>query len=28
LGMRWEYHAFLFEGFWQLGCVFTILKGL
>ncbi len=27
LGMRWEYHAHLFEGFWQLGCLFIILKG-
>lgn len=27
LGMRWEYHAHLFQGFWQLGCLFTILKG-
>ncbi len=26
LGMRWEYHAHLFKGFWQLGCLFTILK--
>jgi len=28
LAMRWEYHAHLFEGFWQLGCLFTILKRL
>jgi len=27
LGMRWEYHAHLFEGFCQLGCLFIILKG-
>lgn len=26
LGMRWEYHAHLFAGFWQLGCLFTILR--
>jgi transposase len=26
LGTRWEYHAHLFQGFWQLGCLFTILK--
>jgi transposase len=28
LGMRWEYHAHLFAGFWQLGCLFSILRGL
>ena len=27
LGMRWEYHDHLFKGFWQLGCLFTIMKG-
>lgn len=26
LATRWEYHAHLFQGFWQLGCLFTILK--
>ncbi|MCG6154176.1 transposase [Rubinisphaera sp. ICM_H10] len=28
LNIRWEYHAHLFEGFWQLACLFTILKRL
>ena len=28
LVVRWEYHAHLFAGFWHLGCLFTILKGL
>ena len=27
LVVRYEYHAFLFQGFVQLGCLFTILKG-
>lgn len=27
LAMRWEYHAHLFHGFCQLGCLFIILKG-
>jgi transposase len=26
LNTRWEYHAHLHQGFWQLGCLFTILK--
>lgn len=28
LNIRWEYHWHLFEGFWQLGCLYTILKRL
>jgi transposase len=28
LATRWEYHLHLFAGFWQLGCLFTILKRL
>ncbi|MBL4884884.1 MAG: hypothetical protein JKY95_10160 [Planctomycetaceae bacterium] len=28
LNTRWEYHTHLFEGFWQLACLFTILKRL
>jgi len=28
LTSRWEFHAHLFEGFWQLGCLFTILRQL
>ncbi|MCG6158347.1 transposase [Rubinisphaera sp. ICM_H10] len=28
LNVRWEYHWHLFEGFWQLACMFTILKRL
>jgi transposase len=27
LVVRYEYHAHLFEGFLQLGCLFTIIKG-
>ncbi|MFO0917422.1 MAG: transposase [Planctomycetaceae bacterium] len=26
LTSRWEYHAHLHLGFWQLGCLITILK--
>lgn len=26
LTSRWEFHVHLFEGFWQLGCLFTILR--
>jgi hypothetical protein len=26
LSTRWEYHAHLHLGFWQHGCLFTILK--
>lgn len=28
LNVRWEYHWHLFEGFWQLACLFTILRRL
>ena len=27
LVVRYEYHDYLFQGFVQLGCLFTILKG-
>ena len=27
LCVRWEYHDHLHEGFWQLACLFIILKG-
>ena len=28
LATRYEYYAYLFVGFWQLGCLYTIIKGL